>query len=209
MVCRRPSLVGVSYASMDRVWSRMPGVTMLPAVLDVAAEGSMDDFQIGYVAEDDTWHRVPLVDAWAVRFDAMVPARRFTARRGQRHLSGRWSASDQGIRQPGRFYPRYGVGRTASRERLISGPARPDAFRWDTTTPLQEQRPGADCDRPLAKVCGRKYRICLSVGSCFSVRARPEGGDHGGLAGSGPLPPPPSPVAVGLPSTAKPAALKR
>lgn len=50
--CRRPRLVGVSCASMDRVSLRMPGVTMLPAVLDVAAEGSMVDFEVGYVAED-------------------------------------------------------------------------------------------------------------------------------------------------------------
>src|SRR6266542_2278746 len=78
MVCRRPRLVGVSCASMDRVWLRMPGVTMLPAVPDVAVEGSMDDFQIGYVAEDGTWRRV-------------------TARKGQRHLPGRWwSATDGG-----------------------------------------------------------------------------------------------------------------
>jgi hypothetical protein len=35
---------------MDQVWLRMPGVTMLSAVLDMAAEGSMDDLQVGYVA---------------------------------------------------------------------------------------------------------------------------------------------------------------
>jgi hypothetical protein len=40
-------------------------------------------------------HRVRLVDAWGVRFEAAAPARRFNPRKGQRHLSGRWwSATD-------------------------------------------------------------------------------------------------------------------
>ena len=38
-----------------------------------------------------------VVDAWAVRFEATVPARWCTARKGQRHLPGRWwSATDAG-----------------------------------------------------------------------------------------------------------------
>ncbi len=38
-----------------------------------------------------------MVDAWAVPFEAMVRARRFTPRKGQRHLPGRWwSATDDG-----------------------------------------------------------------------------------------------------------------
>jgi len=31
--------------------------------------------EVGYVAEDGTRHRVTLADAWAVRFEAMAPAR--------------------------------------------------------------------------------------------------------------------------------------
>src|SRR5262245_10610154 len=58
---------------------------------------SVAGFEIGYVAEDGRQHRVPLADAWAVPFEAMAPARRFNARKGQRHLPGRWwSATDGG-----------------------------------------------------------------------------------------------------------------
>ncbi len=38
-------------------------------------------------------HRLSLADAWAVRFEAMAPARRYRARKGQRHLPGLWWSS--------------------------------------------------------------------------------------------------------------------
>jgi hypothetical protein len=41
---------------MEFVVSRMLGVTMLSAVLDVVAEGSVDGFEVGYVGEDGTQH---------------------------------------------------------------------------------------------------------------------------------------------------------
>jgi hypothetical protein len=71
-------------------------VRLLPAAWDVAVDGPLDEFEVGY-AEDGTRRRVPLGDAWAVRFEAMAPARRFNVRKGQRHLPGRWwSATDGG-----------------------------------------------------------------------------------------------------------------
>ncbi|MFJ8580047.1 TnsA-like heteromeric transposase endonuclease subunit [Micromonospora sp. NPDC093277] len=55
----------------------------------------MDGFEVGYVAEDGTQHRLPLTAVWTVRFEATAPVRRFTARKEQRHLPGRWwSATD-------------------------------------------------------------------------------------------------------------------
>jgi hypothetical protein len=63
----------------------MLGVTMLSVALDVVAEGPVDGFEVGYVGEDGTLHRLPLAD-WAVRFEVMAPVRRFTSRKGQRHL---------------------------------------------------------------------------------------------------------------------------
>jgi hypothetical protein len=75
---------------MGFVASRMLGVTMLPAALDVVADGSMDGLEVGYVGEDGTQHRLPLADRWAVRFEAMAPVRRFASRKGQRHLPWRW-----------------------------------------------------------------------------------------------------------------------
>ena len=46
-------------------------------------------FEVGYVAEDGSAHRVALTDAWAVRFEATAPVRRFYSRKAQRHLPGR------------------------------------------------------------------------------------------------------------------------
>jgi hypothetical protein len=75
--------------------SRILDVTTLPAVQDAGADLSVDGFVVGYVAEDGTPRRVPLMDATAVRFEVMAPARRFNSRKGQRHLPGRWwSATD-------------------------------------------------------------------------------------------------------------------
>jgi len=42
-------------------------------------------FEVGYVAEDGSAHRVALADAWAVRFEATAPVRRFYSRKAQRH----------------------------------------------------------------------------------------------------------------------------
>ena len=41
-------------------------------------------FEVGYVAEDGSAHRVALTDAWAVRFEATAPVRRGDARCLQR-----------------------------------------------------------------------------------------------------------------------------
>ncbi len=76
----------------------MSGVTVSSVVGDWEAVAlSADGFEVGYVTEDGTQHRVPLADAWAVRFEAAVPARRFNARKGQRHLSGRWWSGTDGV----------------------------------------------------------------------------------------------------------------
>jgi hypothetical protein len=74
----------------------MLGVMTLPAVRDTAADGLLDGFEVGYVAEDGTQHRLPLADVWAVRFEVMAPVRRFAARKGQRHLPGRWWSATNG-----------------------------------------------------------------------------------------------------------------
>jgi hypothetical protein len=70
-------------------------VMTLPAAQDAVSGLSVDAFEVGYVAESGVWHRLPLTDVWAVRFEAMAPVRRFMSRKGQRHLPGRWwSATD-------------------------------------------------------------------------------------------------------------------
>ena len=47
------------------------------------------NFEVGYVAEDGSAHRVALIDAWPVRFEATAPVRRFYSRKAQRHLPRR------------------------------------------------------------------------------------------------------------------------
>src|SRR5512143_1370752 len=74
----------------------MLGVMTLPAVRGTAADGLLDGFEVGYVAEDGTQRRLPLADVLAVRFEAMAPVRRFAARKGQRHLPGRWWSATNG-----------------------------------------------------------------------------------------------------------------
>jgi hypothetical protein len=78
----------------------MFGVVVAAATLSVAFDAAgveLDGFWLGYVAADGTQHGMSLADAWAVRFEAMSPARRYRARKGQRHLPGRWwSATDGG-----------------------------------------------------------------------------------------------------------------
>jgi hypothetical protein len=52
-------------------------------------------FEVEYTAEDGLRLRLPVADAAMVRFSEMQPSRRIRARKGQRHLPGRWwSATD-------------------------------------------------------------------------------------------------------------------
>jgi hypothetical protein len=57
---------------------------------------AVDRFGVGYVSEDGVEHRVPLAGVWAVPFERAMPVRRFTARKGQRHLSGLWWSATTG-----------------------------------------------------------------------------------------------------------------
>ena len=57
---------------------------------------SSEGFEVGYFSEDGAEHRVPLAEAWAVPFECAAPARRFTSRKGQRHLSGLWWSATTG-----------------------------------------------------------------------------------------------------------------
>ena len=49
--------------------------------------------------DDGAEHRVPITQAaWAVPLEQGIPVRRFTSRKGQRHLSGLWwSATTNGL----------------------------------------------------------------------------------------------------------------
>ena len=49
-----------------------------------------DGFEVSYVLDDGAVHRVPLARAWEMPLERSLPVRRFTSRKGQRHLSGLW-----------------------------------------------------------------------------------------------------------------------
>src|SRR5271168_1800189 len=55
-----------------------------------------DGFEVSFVADDGAAHRVPLGRAWAVPLEQGMPVRRFTSRKGQRHLSGLWWSATTG-----------------------------------------------------------------------------------------------------------------
>ena len=46
-----------------------------------------DGFEVSYVPDGGAEHRVPLAQASAVPLEQGIPVRRFTSRKGQRHLS--------------------------------------------------------------------------------------------------------------------------
>ena len=55
-----------------------------------------DGFEVSYVSDGGAEHRVPLAQASAVPLEQGMPVRRFTSRKGQRHLSGLWWSATTG-----------------------------------------------------------------------------------------------------------------
>ena len=52
--------------------------------------------EIGYVTGEGASRWVPLAEAWPVPFEHGMPVRRFTSRKGQRHMSGLWWSATTG-----------------------------------------------------------------------------------------------------------------
>jgi hypothetical protein len=70
-------------------------MSTLQAVHGTAPDPPCGEFDIEAVAEDGTRRKVPLASAARIPFADMTPVRRIKARKGQRHLPGRWwSATD-------------------------------------------------------------------------------------------------------------------
>jgi hypothetical protein len=70
-------------------------MSTLQAVHGTAPDPPCGEFDIEAVAEDGTRRKVPLASATRIPFADMTPVRRIKARKGQRHLPGRWwSATD-------------------------------------------------------------------------------------------------------------------
>ena len=55
-----------------------------------------DGFEVSYVPDDGAVHRMPLARAWEMPLERSLPVRRFTSRKGQRHLSGLWWSATTG-----------------------------------------------------------------------------------------------------------------
>jgi hypothetical protein len=70
-------------------------MSMLKAVRGRAPDSPGSEFDVETIAEDGTRRRVPLASADRIPLADMTPARQIKARKGQRHLPGRWwSATD-------------------------------------------------------------------------------------------------------------------
>jgi hypothetical protein len=70
-------------------------MSMLEAVHGTAPGPPHGEFDVETIAEDGARRRVPLASATRIPLADMTPARRIKARKGQRHLPGRWwSATD-------------------------------------------------------------------------------------------------------------------
>jgi hypothetical protein len=68
---------------------------MLESVPGAASGPPPGEFDVETIAEDGARRRVPLAFATRIPLADMTPARRIKARKGQRHLPGRWwSATD-------------------------------------------------------------------------------------------------------------------
>lgn len=65
-------------------------VTALQIESAIRAEDAAGEFEVDYLGEDGVERRLPLREAWATRFEDGLPVRRFTSRKGQKHLSGLW-----------------------------------------------------------------------------------------------------------------------
>ena len=71
----------------------MVGMTSALSGAPGLAVAELGEYRVGYISQDGMRHQVSLADAQAVRFEVMSPARRFAARKGQRHLPGLWWSS--------------------------------------------------------------------------------------------------------------------
>lgn len=56
----------------------------------------IEGFEVAYVDRDGAEFRLPLVNAWAVRFEDVAPVRAFKSYKGQRHLPGLWWSATAG-----------------------------------------------------------------------------------------------------------------
>jgi len=71
----------------------MVGMTVALSGAPGLAAAELGEYRVGYISQDGMRHQVSLTGAQAVRFEVMTPARRFAARKGQRHLPGLWWSS--------------------------------------------------------------------------------------------------------------------
>jgi hypothetical protein len=69
-------------------------MTALRSVPGGAPDAPIDGFEVAYTSQDGVEHRAALTDAWSVRFEMCLPARRFPSYKRQRNYPGRyWSAT--------------------------------------------------------------------------------------------------------------------
>lgn len=69
---------------------------MAVAAFPAASVEVMAGVELGWAPEPGREVRVPVTEAWSVPFETGRPVRRFTSRKGQRHLSGLWWCATTG-----------------------------------------------------------------------------------------------------------------
>src|SRR6478752_4681902 len=103
-----------------------------------------DGFEVSYVPDDGAVHRMPLARAWEMPLERALPVRRFTSRKGQRHLSGLWWSATTGG-HGGRPPRLEGRGRT---RQLLAGQRCDGAGPHRATGPAAAGAPPTTAVRP-------------------------------------------------------------
>jgi hypothetical protein len=71
-------------------------VTALPAEATHPCAVGADDVEVIWITPGAVGESMPPSEAWSVPFECGLPVRRFTARKGQWHLSGPWWCATTG-----------------------------------------------------------------------------------------------------------------
>lgn len=71
-------------------------MSTLDLVLGASPAGLVEQFEVGYVDADGGQQRLPLSEAWSMRFESCRPVRGFASYKGQRNHVGQWWTATTG-----------------------------------------------------------------------------------------------------------------
>src|SRR5215813_5165886 len=124
-------------------------MSTLQAVHGTSPDPPCGEFDIEAVAEDGTRRKVPLASATRTPFADMTPVRRIKARKGQRHLPGRWWSATDGRHIGYESWLERDQLMSLDWDRAVTGTAsQPFRLRWTT----EEGEPS--CSSLRRSTCG-------------------------------------------------------